>query len=192
VKSLPPVDVKEVRALRRKFGEPRRVVVPLTRWPMPRGTRSDRRGEVVFAIRDRADRVLVHAKGFYPIGVYRLPGGGIHRDESVEAALFREVEEETGLPVQVDAFVALVEYAVRRRRQPFATYLFLLSTERLRPRAQDPNEPISEFRKISSAELLATGERLRKLPPKWRVWGQFRAVTHVLAAQVIQSQSGEG
>jgi ADP-ribose pyrophosphatase YjhB (NUDIX family) len=186
VKELPAVELRELRALSRAYGAPRRVVVPLERWPMPRSSRGDRRGEVVFAIQDRAGCVLLHAKGFYPEGVFRLPGGGIHRDERVVDALFREVAEETGLRVRVDAFVAVVEYAIQRRRQPFASYVFLLSTERLQPIVQDPEEHISEFKGATVAELKATAEQLRQLPESWRVWGRFRAIAHDLAAEEIQ------
>jgi ADP-ribose pyrophosphatase YjhB (NUDIX family) len=186
MKILPAVEPRELKGLSRKYGMPRRVVVPLERWPMPRGARADRRGEAVFAIQDPAGRVLLHAKGFYPEGVFRLPGGGIHRDEKVADALFREVAEETGLRVSVDSFVAVVEYAVHRRRQPFASYVFLLTTERLQPTVNDPKERISEFKAASVSELRATAEQLRQLPENWRVWGRFRAIAHDLVAEEME------
>ena len=186
MKVLPAVEPRELKGLTRKYGVPRRVVVPLERWPMPRGARGDRRGEAVFAIQDHTSRVLLHAKGFYPDGVFRLPGGGIHRDERVADALFREVAEETGLRVRVECFVAVVEYAVNRRRQPFATYVFLLSTERLQPMVQDPNERISEFKAATVSELRATAEQLRHLPENWRIWGRFRAIPHDLVAEEME------
>ena len=138
MKAAPPVDARELRALGRKFGTPELAELNLDQWPMPRAARGDRRGEVVFAIRNRRGKILLHTKSFYPKGVYRLPGGGIHWDEAVEEALFREVEEETGLPVTVDRFVGLILYAVRRRPRPFASYVFLLSTDKLHPRVHGP------------------------------------------------------
>jgi ADP-ribose pyrophosphatase YjhB (NUDIX family) len=191
MKVLPAVEPRELKGLGRQYGAPRRVVVPLERWPMPRGARADRRGEAVFAIQDRSGRVLLHAKGFYPEGVFRLPGGGIHRDEKVADALFREVDEETGLRVQVKTFVAVVEYAVNRRRQPFATYVFLLSTERLQPTVHDPKERISEFKAATVNELKATAEQLRHLPENWRIWGRFRAIPHDLVAEEMERIKAE-
>jgi len=185
VKAASPVDEHELHALSRKYGAPKRAALRLDQWPMPRAARGDRRGEVVFAIRNRRDKILLHTKSFYPKGVYRLPGGGIHWDEEVEEALFREVEEETGLPVTVDRFVGLILYAVRRRPKPFASYVFLLSTEKLRPRVQDPSERISGFKEVSSSELRAATQRLRELSDEWRIWGKFRALAHELIADAL-------
>ena len=186
MKAASPVDARELRALGRKFGTPELAELRLDQWPMPRAARGDRRGEVVFAIRNRRDKILLHTKSFYPKGVYRLPGGGIHWDEEVEAALFREVEEETGLPVTVERFVGLILYAVRRRPRPFASYVFLLRTEKLLPRVQVPSsERISGFKEVSPSELRAVTQRLRELSDDWRVWGKFRALAHELVADAL-------
>lgn len=186
MKATPPVDERELRALSRKYGTPELVQLRLDQWPMPRAARGDRRGEVVFAIRNRRDKILLHTKSFYPKGVYRLPGGGVHWDEEVEDALFREVEEETGLPVTIERFVGLILYAVQRRPKPFASYVFLLRTEKLLPRVQVPsNERISGFKEVSPSELRAVTQRLRELSDDWRLWGRFRALAHELVADAL-------
>ena len=188
MKAAPAVDERELRALSRKYGAPALAELRLDKWPMPRAARGDRRGEVVFAIRNRRDKILLHTKSFYPSGVYRLPGGGIHWDEEVEAALFREVEEETGLPVTVDRFVGLILYAVRQQPKPFASYVFLLRTQKLNPRVQDPREQISGFKEVSPSELHTATQRLRELSDDWRIWGTFRALAHELVANALDDQ----
>ena len=188
MKDAPPVNARELRALSRKYGAPEHAELRLDQWPMPRAARGDRRGEVVFAIRNRRNKVLLHTKSFYPKGVYRLPSGGIHWDEEVEDALFREVEEETGLPVSVDRFVGLILYDVRRRPKSFASYVFLLSTEKLHPQVQDASERISGFKEVSATELRATTQRLRELSDDWRTWGKFRALAHDLVANALDHQ----
>jgi ADP-ribose pyrophosphatase YjhB (NUDIX family) len=185
LKTRPPVDAPELRALSRKYGAPQLVELRLNKWPMPRTAAGDRRGEVVFAIRNRRGKIILHTKDFYPAGVYRLPGGGIYWTEAVEDALFREVEEETGLPVTVDRFVALIQYEVRRRPKPFASYVFLLSTDKVHPKVQDRSERITAFKEVSLAELRAVTQLLRGLPAAWQPWGIFRAVAHALVADAL-------
>ena len=190
MKTIQPVELKELLKLSRKYGVPRRVMSALPAWPMPRIARGDRRGEVVFAIANRKQKILLHTKSFYPDGVFRLPGGGIRWDEKVEDALYREVEEETGLTAQIDRFVAVIEYEVRRKRQSFATYLFLLNSDGKKAKAQDLNEDIAAFKTVTRAELAAVGQQLRHLPEEWRVWGAFRAIAHDLIVDALAQDSG--
>jgi 8-oxo-dGTP pyrophosphatase MutT (NUDIX family) len=61
-------------------------------------------------IRRPGGALLTAIKTFYPPGAYRLLTGGVGHGEPIEAALLREVEEETGLDVEVQRFVAVIEY----------------------------------------------------------------------------------
>ena len=139
----------------------------------------------MFAIRNRQGKILLHAKSFYPAGIFRLPGGGIHWNEKVADALWREVEEETGLRVQVEKFVALIEYQAQRKRTAYPTYLFLLSTEDGQAQSQDANEKIAAFKTVTLEELRATIAHLHNLPAEWRMWGQYRAVAHELIVETL-------
>ena len=66
----------------------------------------------VRAIIRKDDRfAMVHSRKY---DYYKFPGGGIERDESHEAALIREVKEETGLTVNPSS---IKEYGMVRRIQ---------------------------------------------------------------------------
>jgi ADP-ribose pyrophosphatase YjhB (NUDIX family) len=64
-------------------------------------------GGVVFV----DDRVVVVRRRHPPLaGRWSLPGGVVETGESVEAAVAREVLEETGLPVRVRDLIEVVEH----------------------------------------------------------------------------------
>ena len=128
---------------------------------------------------------LIHRPGYDD---WTFPKGKVDAGESLEETALREVEEETGLPVSVDRFVGLILYAVRRRPRPFASYVFLLSTDKLHPRVHDPSERISGFKEVSLTELRAVTQRLRELSDDWRVWGKFRALAHELVANALDDK----
>jgi 8-oxo-dGTP pyrophosphatase MutT (NUDIX family) len=149
--------------------------------------RSNRRGEVVLAIRRPDGQVLLHTKRFYPPGVYRLPSGGVHPGEAVLAGMAREAREETGLEVTVERFVGVVEYEFHhdQRRLPFVSYVFVTRASADVPVVQDPDEQITDFRYVSPAEIRQVAAQLRALPPDWSDWGAFRALPHDLVADAL-------
>jgi len=67
-------------------------------------------GAVIF---DRA-RVLLIRRAHEPLkGEWSLPGGAVDVGESLRAAVVREVREETGLDVEVDRLIEVVERITR-------------------------------------------------------------------------------
>ena len=66
---------------------------------------------VVAAIIQKNDRIFATQRGY---GAYKdwweFPGGKIEAGESPEEALIREIQEELGIDISVDGFLATVEY----------------------------------------------------------------------------------
>lgn len=141
----------------------------------------NRRGEVVMAVGRPGHCVLLHRKGWYEPGVFRLLSGGIDLDESVAATLARELEEETGLTLGTTCFLGVLDCHIHydSREVPFASYVFYLPhTEGELKLPRGNAEDISEFRDVPIAELHAVAEDLRHVPPPRTGWGHWRAIAH--------------
>ncbi|MCB0044364.1 MAG: NUDIX hydrolase [Caldilineaceae bacterium] len=187
----PVVCETEVQELVALWGEPLRRTVHIPADNCLRGRHwrhsdSDRRAEVVFVLEDPDRCIWVHAKRHYPARIYRLPTGGIHWSETVIDALYREVDEETGWPVNVKHFLGILEYYFHdgENAAHFASYIFYL--------ACPPNEPtphaeeqITEFRRILPSQLPEITADLRNLLGDRRCWGQFRAHCHDLVHEAL-------
>lgn len=156
-------------------------------WQMARCRRA---AEVVLLLRRRNGRYLVHTKGFYPRGTYRLPSGGIKPGEDLVEAVRREAAEETSLETSVEAFLAIVRHHVARRDEQvdFTSYLFLLQERGGILHAADEGEEITGFRELPLAGVVALAGELEALPPDWEDWGRFRASVHRVVGEVM----GEG
>jgi ADP-ribose pyrophosphatase YjhB (NUDIX family) len=107
---LTPEIEAEIAALAACYGEPRRVNAVLSGAPFDPLIMTDRFGEVCMVIRRPGGTLLTAIKTFYPPGAYRLLTGGVGHGEPIEAGLLREVDEETGLEVVVQRFLAVIEY----------------------------------------------------------------------------------
>jgi ADP-ribose pyrophosphatase YjhB (NUDIX family) len=135
-----------------------------------------RRAEVAMAIRRPNGTILLQTKEFYPAGTFRLPTGGIKGGEDVEHALLREVYEESNLSVEVEQFVAAIDYQAPDGRTPFRTYLFLLRETGGELRVNDPKERISGWDERDAAGLRRAITELSTVDEGWRKWGCFRAL----------------
>ncbi len=120
--SLPMIDEEEVQILAQAHGSPIRRHFDLNadlymvayRWRED----VDRRAEVVFAIQHENGEILLHTKAWYQPTFFRLPSGGIGLNESVEAALYREIAEETGLAVTPQALFGPLHLRLSLWRDP--------------------------------------------------------------------------
>jgi len=168
--------------LRRVFSVPADEYIRAYRWRAD----CDRRAEVVFAIQDATGRLWLHAKAHYPSHLCRLPSGGIGWDETVQQALVREVDEETGLSVQISRFLGLIEYRFQHAGSvvKFASYIFHLYCGSCLPTVQ-AGEEISCFRAISPCQLSQITVDMRNMLGDRRGWGQWRALAHDLVYDAL-------
>ena len=181
----PMIDEQEVLTLSRWYGAPARRTYNVLADDYIRGYRwrtdSDRRAEVVFAIQDPQGRLWLHAKDHYPAHILRLPSGGINWEESVLDALLREIDEETGLEVEIERFVGLITYRFLDgdATAHFASYVFHVRCGHGRPTSHS-TENISAFRALLPSQLAQMAADMRNLYSDRRGWGQWRALAHDL------------
>ncbi|MHB0856590.1 MAG: NUDIX hydrolase [Anaerolineae bacterium] len=152
-----------------------------------RGVLRKRASEVVIVLRRKNGRYLVHTKGFYPQGVFRLLTGGIEAGEDLLEALQRETKEETGLEVAIQRFLAVLHnrFVCGEEAVTFTSYLFLLQERDGVLGSHDDTESITGFREVDLAGLLVLAEELEALEPDWGDWGRFRATAHRLTAELL-------
>ncbi|MBL7183998.1 MAG: NUDIX hydrolase [Anaerolineae bacterium] len=184
------INPQEIEELARQYGPIERRSYSLERgrerceyW---RRALAKRRGEVIFVVKRPAGLIL-HTKGIYPPGTYRLPSGGVNWGESVLSALHREVREEMGLEIEVERFLGLLEYEIRCEEEslPFVSYVFLVRDDGGEPIPQDEEERILSFRQVSVAELAAVADSLRAVEEDWQDWGEFRAIAHDFVVEMM-------
>jgi 8-oxo-dGTP pyrophosphatase MutT (NUDIX family) len=181
-------------ALVQKYGsfEEHHAEVIVTTGPLMRMVHSfiskkNRRGEVIMVVPDGNGRIWLHAKSFYPDGVYRLLTGGLKPNESPQSALKREVYEETGFKVKVDCCLAVITYNLvsPEGTVPFVSYVFLTSPGSGQPQPTDPGEDISGFLAATPKEIGTTGQQLTEISGEFREWGVFRAIGHHMVANAL-------
>ena len=98
---LTPPMRAEVAALAGRYGAPITRDVALDDIAFDPVGNPSRFAEVCMVVRRPTGEVLLSIKTFYPRGAYRLPTGGIDKDEPILDAVLRETLEETGLTVDV-------------------------------------------------------------------------------------------
>jgi 8-oxo-dGTP pyrophosphatase MutT (NUDIX family) len=177
----------EVAGLTGRYGTPIARDVPLDDIAFDPVGNPSRFAEVCMVVRRPTGAVLLSIKTFYPRGAYRLPTGGIDKDEPILDAVLRETLEETGLIVEVRRFLAALTYRDGAGGPPvFHTFAFLLDDPSGAPvRPLDLHEQIESYREVAVAELPRVAERLDRIPPdgapgipNWDAWGRFRAHAH--------------
>lgn len=151
------------------------------------GVSRKRKAEVVLVLRRRNGRYLVHTKEFYPSGVYRLLSGGVKLGEDLTVAVYREVEEETGLEIQIERFLGILihRFIWQGQSVTLTSYVFLVAEVGGELAPQDLDEAISGFREVDLPDLLALAEELEALSGRWEDWGRFRAIAHRFTVEVL-------
>lgn len=191
---IPGVDADpdEILELSDRYGQPKVRNVTLDAdeylFKSRRFRSRSRRGEVVMIIERTTGNLLLHRKGWYEPGVYRLPTGGIESGEPIEDALARELKEETGLRGGDTRFLGVLTCRLRSQAKAFQFTSFLFHI--LRPRGHldipDSGEDISDIREVPISELPKIAGNLRRTPPPRQGWGDWRAVAHEFAYELLQ------
>ena len=184
----------EVLTLAQRFGEPITREIPLDDIAFDPVGNPSRFAEVCMVVRRPSGSVLLSIKTFYPRGAFRLPTGGIDRDEPILEAVVRETQEETGLAIEVRRFLAALTYHDGPTGPPvFHTFAFLLDDPSGAPVAPlDELEQIESYVEVPIAELTTVAERLDHIPAdgapgieNWDAWGRFRAHAHRIVHEAL-------
>ena len=196
---------------------------------------SDRWGEVIMVIRRATDGLVwVMTKESFPQAssseyfasppggegwgkgcpknsprLYSLPTGGIRHDEMISAALWRELQEETGFAAQLQQFLAVIRYVpVLATDDPqevpcFVSYVFLLNEMGKDDPVVTCGEKILDFKVVAPGELLNIARQWRNLVGSstefhdLAAWGMFRGLAHQVVGEALTGggpalSAGEG
>jgi ADP-ribose pyrophosphatase YjhB (NUDIX family) len=136
------------------------------------------------------ERLALIRKPSYPEGIWRPPGGGIHKGEEFETGAQREALEEIGVEIELDRYLVATEarFTWAGRRVEWRTHVFSASadpsdTVSLTPRDAKEIEAarwgtLEELQGPIQERILATGRAL------WR----YRAALHDAAAAALRDQ----
>jgi len=206
---------EEVRVLAQRWGQPQIIekqipVAPGLRERTVHDFFSDRWGEVVMTIRRTSDgRIWVMTKESFPKEsasessrrLYSLPTGGIRHQETISAALWRELEEETGFKAQLVRFLAVVRYVPvlasgdLQEVPAFASYVFLLKEASGASPTLNCEEKILDFKAVAPGELLGIARQWRNLVGASKefhdlaAWGMFRSIAHQVAGEALTDKA---
>jgi 8-oxo-dGTP diphosphatase len=122
----------------------------------------------------RAGKVLLVRRGRPPFrGFWALPGGFVELRETVEGALARELQEETGLVGRPVRLIGVYSGPHRDPRKPTTSVAFLVTGRTGPPTGGDDAAfaawvPLSEARPLAfdHARILADGVRMKRTAAK--------------------------
>ena len=138
--------------------------------------KSDRHGEVAFAVQRKNGKFIVIRTNFYPRGVYRIPTGGIIIGEDVTDALYREISEELGLEVKLKSFPGMVRYHITLGKECLTFYSFIFILEEIGGTIlEDATEnEICEYIEVDKKQLTEITRNLASNTSNWHDWCSFR------------------
>ena len=148
---------------------------------------ADRRSEVIMVLPRPGRKILALTKSFYPEGTYNLPSGGIKPGESPEEAFFREVAEETGLPISFQAQIGRIEHHCYYEDQSidFTSHVMLGTKSSDTPQSTDEVESICGYVDASAEDLLHFRDHMTRMTGRWVGFGRFRATALDFVAEYL-------
>lgn len=146
--------------------------------------------DVLLVLISPENKVLLHEKSYYPHNTFRLLTGGVEKDESVQQAAQRELEEELGiLTAEEFSILCTVRYFYLARIcfTTFAVIKRLSPAEVLNIRPDEEGEKISRLKWLQIEDLPDVINQLEnELPGTLKAWGQFRADQHKAVYNVMR------
>ncbi len=137
------------------------------------GSRYQNPALTVDAVWIQHGRLLLVRRGRAPFrGMWALPGGFVEQRETVEAAVVRELREETGLSARPWKIVGVYSGPDRDPRKPSTSVAFLMRGRAGRPRGGDDAEG-AEWVLLSAARPLAFDHE-RIVRDAVRLWRRVR------------------
>ncbi|MDY4975710.1 MAG: NUDIX hydrolase [Clostridia bacterium] len=139
----------------------------------------DRWGEVAFAVERKNGKFIVIRAASYPDGIYRIPTGGIQFGEQVSHALFREIQEELGLKVELVQFLGAVGYDIcyEKERLPYISFVFHLKETGGTILKDATQHEICEYLEADKKALTDICRRMEEHCASWQDWCSFRRQT---------------
>lgn len=115
---------------------------------------------VLILPKDKDDKFLLGAKkDIYPDGIVRMLGGGIDKNEEMLEAAIRETAEETGLELEPDRFIPLIQVNVEGKFDgetfTHTAYIYFLQLEKEKPVSGDDVSEIIKMNEEDYRQLVA-------------------------------------
>ena len=140
---------------------------------------TDRRGEVVFAVKRQNGKIISVTSKEYPEGIYRIPTGGICHGEDIVDALYREAREELGLETEIISFLGVLKIRICNNNSEvyFYSYIFILEEKGGRLLEDATDDEVSDVLEVDFDEINDLCDRLLNIQYDWKDWGIFRYQT---------------
>ena len=138
--------------------------------------KKDRRGEVVFAVERPNGKIVAITCTEYPEGIYRIPTGGINHNEDILKSLYREINEELGVIVELVNFIGVLKQCFKYNEEEiyFYSYLFHLKEIGGRILIDALEDEVSDIMECTKEDLLMLCDRLKNIDESRLDWGKFR------------------
>jgi ADP-ribose pyrophosphatase YjhB (NUDIX family) len=136
----------------------------------------NRTDEVVMVVRNNEGQILFIRKHYYPKDIYRIPAGGVEKNELPEIALKREIEEEFHTPMEIleNLGICVVKLIDLSEEREINSHVFLLKP--LEPLSIEKDEEHSAHLWVDTKDMPKIIDKLENME-EWPGWGEFRALT---------------